>query len=247
MKMVGKGEWIPDGEMEEWLRNELIQYENVCMRQLEQCVPMTEHAFSNRYCRRMEHLLWSQRHFGSDVRMGLAVRRVAMAVLIFAALFLGNAASGKYLGFNAWDGAIKLLGDGAGKRVTYHKKEGVSQEESRVAKREEPIEIPEGFSETDREDSTGGSYLDIMWYRDGMESIRYIRTVLEDGREEDYIADVKDSQWFEVMGISVNREVTRDGVVGLTWCDATYNYQLEYDEGTISDGEARRMIESMYE
>lgn len=247
LKIAAEREWNLDEGIAERIREELMQYEAACMERLEECIPMTSHAFSRRYARRMERLLWSQRHFGSDVRMGLVVRRVVMAALVFLALFLGNAASGRYLGFNVWDSAMKLLGDGIGKRVTYYKKEEVSWEESRVAKRAEPIDIPEGFAETDREDFAGGDYLDIVWYQDGMESIRYIRTVLEDGMEEDYIADVEDSRWFEVMGISVNREVTKDGLVGLTWCDAKYNYQLEYDEGTISDEEAYRMIESMYE
>ncbi len=243
---VAEGEWNPDGEIAERIRQELMLYEAVCMEQLEECIPITAHAFSKRYRKRMDRLLWSRRHFGSDVGMGLAVRRGAVAALAVLILFIGNVASGRYLGFNVWDSAMKHLSGGVGKRVTYYKKGEVSEEESIVAKRAEPADIPEGFVETDREDR-GEGYLDIMWYRDGVESIRYIRTLLEDGMEEDYVADVKDSRWFEVMGISVNREVTRDGVVGLTWCDGKYNYQLEHDEGAVSDEEINRMIESMYE
>lgn len=239
--------WVLDKNLENKIREELMQYEIACMEKLEECIPTISHTFSRKYQRRMKHLFWSQRHFGKDVRMGLAVRRVIVAAMAALILFIGNAASGKYLGFSAWDTVTRLIEDGTGKTVTYHRREEDSLEELAEPKRAEPGYIPKGFAETDREGNASQKYLDIIWYRDGMESIRYIRTVLEDGREEEYIADVKDSRWLDIKGISVNREVTEDGVVGLTWCDAEFNYQLEYDEGTVPDEEINQMIESIYE
>lgn len=239
--------WVVDGEIEEEIREALLQYENACMEKLEECLPTASHTFSNKYRRRVKHLLWSQRHFGADVRMGLAVRRVAIAVMVFLTLLIGNAASARLLGFNVWDSMTQFMEDGTGKTITYQKRKDVSREQTATPKRQEPGYIPEGFAETDREGNAWQESIDIIWYRDGNESIHYIRTALEDGHQENYIADVKDSQWIKIKNISINREVTKDGIVGLTWCDAEYNYQLEYEGGTVSDEEVDRMIESIYE
>ena len=60
------------------------------------------HEFSKKFMKRWKRLNWSEKYFGSHLRLAYTVRKAAAVVIVILSLAAANQVSAKVFGFNAW-------------------------------------------------------------------------------------------------------------------------------------------------
>ena len=59
-----------------------------------------EHVFSPKFDKRIKKILWSEKYFGKNLKVGYFVRKVAIIFIVLATLFTVGEVSAKVFGFN---------------------------------------------------------------------------------------------------------------------------------------------------
>lgn len=218
----------------------LREYQEVCMGTDPISNYMeSEHEYSKRFHKKMKRLLWSYENFQKDIRMGYAVRRIAMILLILMGLFAANEVSARFFGFDAWKTIRSLVDGGKGTKVEYL--ESQKEEEMAKPKRKEPDYIPEGYQETERDESE--AFVTVFFQKSKKEKITYSRMEIIDGGAYIYDAEYDEEKMVTIANYQARLIYDGDGKY-LWWYDEEYEYSII--SGKIADEEIIKMAESIY-
>ena len=226
------------------LREALERYSDVYMSLLEiDKMLVSEHVFSKRFEKKMKRLLWSQRHFGKHIRVGYAVRKIAIAAGISLSLLVANEVSARVWGFGAWEIIRSLVDGGRGMRLEFHKsKEEGKEKELPKAKYDMPQYVPKGYQQDSFEEDEYS--FGVSWHKNDNQLIRYDRDLLLEG--EPIVVDAENDEVRKVTVIGFSVEVYYDGeTVGISWLDDKYMYTI--DSFDIEEDELMKMMKSNYE
>lgn len=186
----------------------------------EEDLPGYDHIYSDAYQKRMHRMFWSEKYFGSNLRLGYAVRRIAVVVIIILSLFTANEVSARVFGFNPWKFLTSFLSDSKMDMKTYMEQTG--DVEYLDIKRDVPVQIPDRFEKVAfNQDDTS---LYVEW-----------------GREEEYLQ-------YSRIKLSADISLAVDGEYqskeGITIFDFAGDYCVKGDEAWIvwDDGHYNHMI-----
>ena len=105
------------------------------------------HEFSKKFMKRWKRLNWSEKYFGSHLRLAYTVRKAAAVVIVILSLAAANQVSAKVFGFNAWKYLLSY--DSKNKLEV---REYVGQNQDKKTKEslpdvihEKPTFVPKGF------------------------------------------------------------------------------------------------------
>lgn len=226
----------------EYLKKILNEYSNSRMNTIysEENYKNETFEVSKRYQKRMKKLLWNEKYFGTHIRLGYAVRRVAVAGVVILSLAAVNVVSAKVFGFDPWKTTVRSLGD----MYELHFVKPKEIQEQKLSERIEavPVYVPEGYKKTEEVAKEGEDVMAVWEKGEGV--ISYLANVI---REDTRVAI--NSEYDEKRRVSVagyEAELTRRGEdICLIWNDQQYQNNLIANQ--ITEAELVRVAESMYE
>lgn len=137
--------------------------------------------------KRWKRLNWSEKYFGSHLRLAYTVRKAAAVVIVILSLAAANQVSAKVFGFNAWKYLLSY--DSKNKLEV---REYVGQNQDKKTKEslpdvihEKPTFVPKGFRYYSHDELSSGNALYDEW-RDG-KRIHYSIAVVKSGKETKFI------------------------------------------------------------
>lgn len=218
----------------------LREYQEVCMgTESIRNYMESEHIYSKRFHKKLKRLFWSHANFRKNIRVGYAVRRIAMIFIILAGLFAANEVSARFFGFDAWKTIRSLVDGGKGTKVEYMDPQ--KEEEMIEPKRKEPDYIPKGYRETDRD--VIWPFVTIVYENVEGKKVSYNRTEIMKGEATIYDAEYDEEKMVTIANYQARLIYDGDGKY-LWWHDEEYEYSIIC--GRIADEEIMKMAESIY-
>ena len=135
------------------------------------------HEFSKKFKKRWKRLNWSEKYFGSHLRLAYTVRKAAAVVIVILSLAAANQVSAKVFGFNAWK---YLLSYDSKDKLEVREYVGQNQDEKTKESlpdviHEKPTFVPKGFWYSLDDSSTSGNFNYSEWKEGKNNLIQYIR------------------------------------------------------------------------
>lgn len=91
---------MTDKEIREYLHGYIVEEMNLLK---EDEMLDYDHEFSKSFQKRMKHMFWSEKYFGTRIQLGYIVRKLAIVAIIIASLFSANQVSAKVFDFDIWN------------------------------------------------------------------------------------------------------------------------------------------------
>lgn len=206
------------------------------------------HEFSKKFKKRWKRLNWSEKYFGSHLRLAYATRKVAAVLVLILSLAAANQVSAKVFGFNAWKYLLSYDTKSKMEIRTYvgQNKDEKTKESLPVVIHKKPTYVPSGFQYYAHDELPSGNTLYDEW-REGKEStLQYSRMKLgEDNRiytDSEYKQKVKTS----VMGYEAYYYV-KGREEWIIWDDKEYNYMILLIKKGDYKAELLKMAKSLYQ
>ncbi len=216
------------------------------IQKLEREAAAFDYVPSRRFKRRMNRLLRSERYFGKHFRVGYALRRVAVFVILISALALTGTVSAKMFGFRPWEYIMKFSEENKTEDRYYHVSEKKQDTGGMaVVRHDAPVYVPEGYREIENEVRDDGG-CDAAWKKTEDSGLYYARDVIEDGMLNSTDAEYTVSEKIEISGYEAYYR--KKGIYEwVMWNDAKYAHMLYSVRLTGAKEELVRMAESLYE
>ena len=206
------------------------------------------HEFSKKFMKRWKRLNWSEKYFGSHLRLAYTVRKAAAVVIVILSLAAANQVSAKVFGFNAWK---YLLSYDSKDKLEVREYVGQNQDEKTKESlpdviHEKPTFVPKGFRYSLDDSSTSGNFNYIEWKEGKNNLIQYIRCKHTEG---DYI--YTDSEFEKkiktrVMGYEAYYYI-KGKEKWIIWDDKKYNHMISITKKGNYKNEIVKMANSLYQ
>lgn len=200
---------------------------------------------SKRHQRKMKKIIWTERYFGTHIKLGYTVRRVAVVGAVVLTLAAANQVSAKAFGVNPWETIVRSL-DGV-RHIHFVKPsetgntrgiDGEADERTQLV----PSLVPEGYKQVESQAEEGkGNWSE---WRKGEECILYSSDFIIEDMNVIINAEYKSKERVVIAGY-VAEYLVYDDRVSLIWNDCQYLNDL-YATG-IDKEELIKIAESMYE
>lgn len=230
------------------IKDLLTSYVGAEMALIDAEVPTEQdYSYSKSYNKRIRRMFWSEKYFGSRLRLGYMVRRAAVVAIIILGLCVTNEVSARVFGFSPWEFVTSFLTDSKMDVKTYVKPEEQPHQPVETAlpaiTRDVPVLIPEGFEQTAfYQDDT---ILHVEWTKEKKKYLQYLRRKLSSN-----ITTMTDGEY------QLKKTITIYGFVGncyvnanetwITWNDASYNYEITATGTEVPKETLIKMAESLY-
>lgn len=200
---------------------------------------------SKRHQRRMKKIIWCERYFGTHIKLGYTVRRVAVAGAVVLSLAAANHVSAKVFGVNPWEMLVKSIDGAVEIQFAKPKKTGSIGRSSREfgeRKRLVPAAIPAGY-QCMEEHAVQGKNNWTIWQK-GEKGITYTGTIIQPNTTVDLSAKYIRKERTVVAGYAAEYLVYENDIT-IVWNDFEYQNVI-YATG-LEKEELRRIAESLYE
>lgn len=230
------------------IKDLLTSYVGAEMALIDAEVPTEQdYRYSKSYNKRIRRMFWSEKYFGSRLRLGYMVRRAAVVAIIILGLCVTNEVSARVFGFSPWEFVTSFLTDSKMDVKTYVKPEGQPHQPVETAlpaiTRDVPVLIPEGFEQTTFYQEN--SLILIEWHKTKKESLQYTRNSLSTGMSIATDGEYQSREKITVLDYAGNCCVKGDKI-WITWEDASYQHMITA-AGVENPKEALiNMAESLY-
>lgn len=206
-----------------------------------------DHEFSQSFQKTMKKMFWSEKYFGKRIRLGYAMRKIAIMVAIIAGLFSVNQVSAKVLGFNPWKYFTSFLYENKMETKEYVKpyEKNIKNINLMKAKQKAPDVVPEGFSQTVNEENKEAGSLYKEWQR-GEEFLQYLRLELSSNSSISTDAEYEVKEKMEVCGYA-GEICIKGSEVWILWDDANYRYEINATNVKNAKEILKNMAEEIYQ
>lgn len=200
---------------------------------------------SKRHQRKIKKIIWCEKYFGTHIKLGYAVRRVAVAGVVVLSLAAANQVSAQVFGVNPWETVVKSLGDAYEIHFVRPSETGNAREmNGELDERTHlvPSLVPEGYKRTESRLAEGKD----SWseWEKGEECIYYVGNFIAENMNVVINAEYKEKERVVVAGYAAEYLVYEDRI-SLVWNDCRYQNVLYATD--IGKEELIRIAESMYE
>ena len=183
-----------------------------------------EHVFSPKFDKRIKKILWSEKYFGKNLKVGYFVRKVAIIFIVLATLFTVGEVSAKVFGFNPWEYVRSFWQDSQMDVRIYQKKTDTKEREktNSKARKDIPAMNVKGLKQVAKEKDEHSLYVE---WNDGNRYVQYERdninkdTVIASDGEYDL------KQTIEINGYTGFYCVKGDEET-IMWDDEEYNHMI---------------------
>ena len=196
---------------------------------------------SKKFKKRIKRLFWSEKYFGKQVRLGNAVRKVAILAMLVGSLVIAGEVSAKIFGFSPWEFIMNYLEDSKMEERIYKKPR---KNEDRQVVNKMPTYIPEGYLENVREENDFSVYID--WLKGEDSGIQYGRVDISEDLSISTDAEYNSKRKVEVAGYAAYI-YKKGNEMWLDWDDERYNYHIYCVELNNSEEELLKMANSLYD
>ena len=180
-----------------------------------------ENEFSTKFDKRIKKVLWSEKYFGKNLRVGYFVRKVAIIFIVLASLFTVGEVSAKVFGFNPWEYVCSFWQDSKMDVRTYKKEKDVNKINLKDRK-DIPVMNVKGLKMVTKEKDEHSLYVE---WNGGNRYIQYTRdnitknTVIAIDGENDSKQKLEINGYEGYYLIKGNEET-------IVWDDEEYNHML---------------------
>ena len=181
-----------------------------------------EHEFSKSFSKKMKRMFWSEKYFGSKLRLGYVVRRVAVVIIVVASLFSANQVSAKVFGFDVWKHVVSFLTENKMEERTYTEQKVSNQNKGLEAKKDVPETVPIYLNETVRSEDAYDLY--VEWNHED-QYLQYDRIVLSEGLSIATDAEYDSKEIISICGYRCEYCV-KGQETWIIWDDSKYSYQI---------------------
>lgn len=210
------------------IKDLLTSYVGAEMALIDAEVPTEQdYSYSKSYNKRIRRMFWSEKYFGSRLRLGYMVRRAAVVAIIILGLCVTNEVSARVFGFSPWEFVTSFLASSKMDVKTYVKPEEQSHQPVETAlpaiTRDVPVLIPEGFEQTAYHQDDILLY--VEWCNGNSEHMQYFRRELSPGITTTTDGEYPSKEKVMIHGIAGNYYVRGDET-WIVWEDASYNHEI---------------------
>ena len=206
------------------------------------------HEFSKKFMKRWKRLNWSEKYFGSHLRLAYTVRKAAAVVIVILSLAAANQVSAKVFGFNAWKYLLSY--DSKNKLEV---REYVGQNQDKKTKEslpdvihEKPTFVPKGFRYYSHDELSSGNALYDEW-RDGKKNtLQYSRGKVREGDQIYTDSEYEQKLKTSVMGYEAYYYI-KGNEEWIMWDDKEYNYMILLIKKGNYKAELLKMANSLYQ
>ena len=183
-----------------------------------------EHEFSKKFDKRIKKMLWSEKYFRRNLKVGYFVRKVAIIFIVIASLFAVGEVSAKVFGFNPWKYVRSFWQDSRMDVRIYQKKTNIKEQEKTnlKARKDIPTMNIKRLKQVAKEKDEHSLYVE---WNDGIRYIQYARdnitkdTVIASDGEYDSKQSVEINGYVGVYYVKGNAET-------IMWDDEEYNHMI---------------------
>lgn len=210
------------------IKDLLTSYVGAEMALIDAEVPTEQdYSYSKSYNKRIRRMFWSEKYFGSRLRLGYMVRRAAVVAIIILGLCVTNEVSARVFGFSPWEFVTSFLTDSKMDVKTYVKPEEQPHQPVETAlpaiTRDVPVLIPEGFEQTFFHQNDGDVY--AGWDKTEKESLQYMRYGLSTGVSIATDGEYQSKEKITIHGYAGEYCVKEDKI-WIIWEDASYQHMI---------------------
>lgn len=199
-----------------------------------------DYDYSKTYKKRIQRMFWSEKYFRSNLRLGYAVRRIAVIVIIILSLLTVNEVSARVFGFNSWKFVMSFLSDSKMDMKTYMEQE--DDLDYLDIKRDVPLQIPNKFEKVAfNQDDTS---LYVEWGREE-EYLQYSRIKLSADLRLAVDGEYQFKERITILDFAGDYCV-REGETWIVWEDSHYNHMITAGGVENSKKILLAMAESLY-
>lgn len=184
-----------------------------------------DYIYSKAYKKRIQRMFWSEKYFGSKLRLGYAVRRIAVVAIIIISLFTANEVSARVFGFNPWKMITSFLSESKMEIRTYQglveQYEDADDVSVATIQKDIPTKIPLDFKQKFYEPDANGLY--VEWCKDDAEYLQYTREKLSDDAKIAMDGEYESKKRVEVAGFG-GECYMKDDEMWLCWDDTTFHH-----------------------
>lgn len=209
----------------------------------EKDMPGYDHTYSKAYRKKLNKMLWSEKYFKNNLRLGYMVRRIAIIAIIVLGLFTANEVSGRVFGVNPWEFITSFSSDNKMEEKKYTKHtDGIDIDELPAVKRDVPIQILDGLEETvfDKDDTS----IYAEW-GDGERYMQYSRDELTDDIKLGIDGEYQSKEKVAISSFEGGYYV-KGNEEWIVWDDARYNHIITGYNLKDSKEILIEMAESLY-
>ncbi|MCH5251841.1 MAG: DUF4367 domain-containing protein [Lachnospiraceae bacterium] len=199
--------------------------------------------FSKRHQKKIKRLLWNEKYFGTHIRAGYVVRRVAMVGVVILSLVAANTVSAKVFGFDPWNTVIRSLGDVY--EVKYEGPKEDAEEKETLGKRTEPVPVyvPEGYELVEKDGEMGEDVI-AFWEKGEKGVIAYLGNFIQ--KNMNVLTDAEYDSRKKITVAGYEAYLVIDGEdMRIIWDDLKYQNTLQAN--AVSEEELIQMAESFYD
>lgn len=193
----------------------------------EEKLPGCDHVYSKAYKKRIRRLFWCEKYLGGRIRLGYAVRRVAVVAMIFLSLLMANEVSARGFGFSPWKYVTSFLGDSRMDVKTYIEPAGSSgnlnDRERSATTRDIPVKIPKRFGQISCIQDHRA--VCVRWGDGEKGELLYSRVKLSDGMSVFSDGEYESKEKVAVMDYA-GEYCVKGEETWLMWDDTSYNYMI---------------------
>lgn len=210
------------------IKDLLTSYVGAEMALIDAEVPKEQdYSYSKSYNKRIRRMFWSEKYFGSKLRLGYMVRRAAVVAIIILGLCVTNEVSARVFGFSPWEFVTSFLSDVKMDVKTYVKPEEQPSQPVETAlpaiTRDVPVLIPEGFEQTAfYKDDT---IFHIEWTKGKKRHLQYLRRKLSPDMTTTIDSEHQSKETITIHGFIGDYYVKRNETL-IIWNDASYNHTI---------------------
>ncbi|MCR5796499.1 MAG: DUF4367 domain-containing protein [Eubacterium sp.] len=209
---------------------------------------ISEHpSYSKKFNRKMKRIKRSAELFDGNMRLYLIFTRAAAVILIVFTLIAANQASAVIFGFNPWKELTKgFLSDVKMEIKTYEKKDtkkmGLMQPIS-----DEPVYVPEGYNEIDRQETS--SIIALEWEKSNDDGAATGLAYSREKMSEDAVF-FEDAEYNRVENVEIAgyeaKIYYKSDIIWIDWIDENYTYMIWTSDIEEGGRIISKMAESIY-
>lgn len=230
------------------IKDLLTSYVGAEMALIDAEVPTEQdYSYSKSYNKRIRRMFWSEKYFGSRLRLGYMVRRAAVVAIIILGLCVTNEVSARVFGFSPWEFVTSFLTDSKMDVKTYVKPEEQPHQPVETAlpaiTRDVPVLIPEGFEQTAFHQDDVLLY--VEWCNGNNEHMQYYRKKLSSDMTTTMDGEYQSKEKLMIYGF-VGDCYAKENITWIIWNDSLYNHEIITTGLENSKEIIVKMAESLY-
>lgn len=223
--------------------NQCVQKEmsNIPLEQF----PGYDHNYSKRFQNKMRILFWSEKHFHQNIRLGYALRKIAMVTVCVLSLAVATTVSAKILGVDPWKYTVSFVKEGKMNVKEYqgkHQEKVTSELPDLIQKI--PKYLPQKYVQEEITEDQDDLF--VIWDCDGKPIFQYSRMTIQDNSI--IYTDGEYDSTEKVLVKGYNAQYCKKGrETWLEWDDKKYSCLLDSNDENITKNQMIKIAESLYE